>query len=105
MSRISRFRWRMVAILALTLAIVFTLSTSLLASAAGTLTQISSDPYHNKTSQHLTELEPDTVATGKPGAASGECSAPYGAGAAGHVEGRSSYGLEGAARLGLAKST
>ena len=46
------------------LAIVFTLSTSLLASAAGTLTQISSDPYHNKTSQHLTELEPDNFGWG-----------------------------------------
>src|SRR2546425_71845 len=64
MSLISRFRWRMVAILVLPLAIVFTLSSSLLVSAAGTLTQISSDPYHNKTSQHLTELEPDNFGWG-----------------------------------------
>jgi BNR repeat-like domain len=63
MSIISRWRWRSRVILALTLALVFALSTTLLAFAGG-LKQISSDPFTNKTSQHMTELEPDTFAFG-----------------------------------------
>src|SRR5436189_2360627 len=34
------------------------------ASAGATLTRISSDPYTNTTSQHATEVEPDTFASG-----------------------------------------
>jgi hypothetical protein len=64
MSLISRCRWRSRAILALTFSLVFVLSTTLLAYAGGGLKQISSDPFTNKTSQHMTELEPDTFAFG-----------------------------------------
>ncbi len=34
------------------------------AGANVTLTQVSSDPFTNSTSQHATELEPDTFANG-----------------------------------------
>src|SRR5213082_1302861 len=34
------------------------------AAATVTLTQVSSDPYTNSTSQHATEVEPDTFANG-----------------------------------------
>src|SRR2546421_8358700 len=64
MSLISRWRWRSRAMLALTLSLVFVLSTTLLAYAGGGLKQISNDPFTNKTSQHMTELEPDTFAFG-----------------------------------------
>lgn len=46
--------------LAVSLATVFSTSTS----AASRLTQISSDPYTNQTSQHRTEVEPDTYSAG-----------------------------------------
>ena len=45
------------------LALVFTLSSGALAFAAG-LVQISSDPFTNTTSNHKTEVEPDTFAFG-----------------------------------------
>jgi len=45
------------------LALVFTLSSGALTFAAG-LVQISSDPFTNKTSNHKTEVEPDTFAFG-----------------------------------------
>src|SRR5437868_5396467 len=65
MSLISRCRGFAGAFIALILALVFTLSPTLFAFAAGEqLTQISSDPYHNKTSNHKTEVEPDTFAFG-----------------------------------------
>src|SRR5438132_77610 len=64
MSHISRLRWRGSAIIALTLAIVFALSSTLLAFASEQLVQLSSDPYTNKTSQHKTQVEPDTFAFG-----------------------------------------
>ncbi len=57
-------RWRTRAIIALALSLVFTLSSTLLAFAAEPLTQISSDPYTNPTSNHKTEVEPDTFAFG-----------------------------------------
>lgn len=62
-SQHARRRWRTRAILALTLATLFTFLSSSLAYAA-TLIQISSDPYTNSTSQHQTEVEPDTFAFG-----------------------------------------
>ncbi len=34
------------------------------AAASGTLTQLGSDPYTNPTSQHKTEVEPDTFSVG-----------------------------------------
>jgi hypothetical protein len=57
-------RWRTRAIIALALSLVFTLSSTLLAFASEPLTQISSDPYTNPTSNHKTEVEPDTFAFG-----------------------------------------
>src|SRR6266699_655487 len=68
MSVISRYRWRIsirmtLTFSALILALVFTLSAGTLAYAAN-LTQISSDPFTNTTSNHKTEVEPDTFAFG-----------------------------------------
>jgi hypothetical protein len=63
-SRISDFRWRTRAILALTLAILFTLVSTGLVFANVALTQISSDPYTNTTSYHATQVEPDTFSFG-----------------------------------------
>jgi hypothetical protein len=69
MSVISRFRWRSIATafvpLALVLSLVFALSSQTLIFAAGVqLLQLSSDPFTNSTSQHQTEVEPDTFAFG-----------------------------------------
>ncbi len=65
MSFISRFRWPIRTLAAVTLALVFALSSTILAFASVALVQISSDPYTNSTSQHKTEVEPDTFASGK----------------------------------------
>jgi hypothetical protein len=65
MSFISRFRWPIRALAAVTLALVFVLSSTILAFASATLLQLSSDPFTNSTSQHKTEVEPDTFASGK----------------------------------------
>src|SRR5438445_7110124 len=63
-SLISRFRWPLRGLAAVTLALVFALSSTISAFAL-TIVQISSnDPYTNTTSQHATELEPDTFAAG-----------------------------------------
>ena len=70
MKVISRHRRRLsigtaCALLVLILSLVFALSSRSLTRAAGEeLTQISSDPYTNSTSQHKTEVEPDTFAFG-----------------------------------------
>ncbi len=64
MSFISRFRGPMRALVAVTLALVFALATTVLAFASSTLLQLSSDPFTNSTSQHATEVEPDTFASG-----------------------------------------
>src|SRR6266705_6640781 len=63
-SLVSRLRWPMRGLAAMTLALVFALS-STISAFAFTLVQISSDPYTNTTSQHKTEVEPDTFASGK----------------------------------------
>src|SRR6266446_2414353 len=63
-SLISRFRWPMRGLVAMTLALVFALS-STISAFAFTLVQLSSDPYTNPTSQHATEVEPDTLSSGK----------------------------------------
>ena len=68
MSVISRRRWRMSIPLALTLlaliaSLLFALSSRGFTHAAG-LVQISSDPYTNNTSNHKTQVEPDTFAFG-----------------------------------------
>ena len=57
-------RWRTRAIIALFLSLVFALSSTLIAFAAEPLVQISSDPYTNTTSNHKTQVEPDTFAFG-----------------------------------------
>src|SRR3989440_4612557 len=56
--------WRIRAITALLLSLVFAFSSALLAFAAEPLIQLSSDPYHNPDSQHKTQVEPDTFAFG-----------------------------------------
>jgi hypothetical protein len=59
-----RRRWLSQAIIALTLSLLFTLSSTILAFANVTLTRLSTDPYTNSTSQHATEVEPDTFSFG-----------------------------------------
>src|SRR2546423_7584396 len=51
-------RWRR----AVVLAVAGVLTMAGIAGANVALTQVSSDPYTNATSQHATELEPDTFA-------------------------------------------
>ena len=51
-------------LVAFTLALLLTLSPTILAFANVTLLQLSSDPFTNGTSQHKTEVEPDTFAFG-----------------------------------------
>ena len=70
MSVIFRSRWRLsipiaLILLALIVSLVFTLASRGFTHAASEpLIQISSDPFHNKISQHKTEVEPDTFAFG-----------------------------------------
>ena len=66
MSTLSRKLWRSCAALALTAAVMLTLATANLAFAASRppLQRLSSDPYTNTTSQHKTQLEPDTFSYG-----------------------------------------
>ena len=70
-SLISRFRWPMRGLMAMTLALVFALSSTTFAFAQVTLKQISADPFTNPPTsttlydQHKTEVEPDTFAVGK----------------------------------------
>ena len=69
MSVISRRSWRMsiplaLILLALIASLVFALSSRGFTHAAGSLIQISSDPFTNTTSNHKTQVEPDTFAFG-----------------------------------------
>src|SRR5579864_9449702 len=70
MPAIARFRWRFsiataFILLALGLSLVFALFSRAFTNAAGVpLLQLSSDPFTNSTSQHRTEVEPDTLASG-----------------------------------------
>src|SRR5216684_3917349 len=70
MAVIARFRWRFsiataFILLALVLSLVFALSSRAFTFASGVqLLQLSSDPFTNSTSQHRTEVEPDTFASG-----------------------------------------
>src|SRR2546430_17089442 len=64
MSATSRLKRPMRVLAAPTLALLLTLSPTILAFAQVTLLQLSSDPYTNPTSQHKTEVEPDTFAAG-----------------------------------------
>src|SRR3989442_12460511 len=63
-SLIFRFRWPMRGLVAMTLALVFALSSTISAFASVTLLRLSTDPYTNTTSQHATEVEPDTLSSG-----------------------------------------
>src|SRR5215472_2448483 len=56
-------RW-MYALVAVSAALVFTFASSLSALAAVSIVQISSDPYTNSTSQHQTQVEPDSYSFG-----------------------------------------
>jgi hypothetical protein len=63
LSVISQFRKPIRVLVALTLALIFAFSSTILAFAQGAF-QISSDPFTNTTSNHKTEVEPDTFAFG-----------------------------------------
>src|SRR5579885_3636119 len=64
MSFIWGSRARVPVILALMCSLLLALGSSALVLAAEQLTQISSDPYTNPTSNHKTQVEPDTFAFG-----------------------------------------
>ena len=68
MHAISRSGWRTRAALALTftLTLLLSLSSTALAFASGgiKLIRVSQDPYTNKTSEHKTQVEPDTYSSG-----------------------------------------
>src|SRR5579863_798463 len=64
MSRISRARARILVFLAISGSLLLVLFSGSIAFAAEQLTRISSDPYTNSTSNHKTEVEPDTFAFG-----------------------------------------
>jgi hypothetical protein len=64
MSLISQFKWLTHTLVAVTLALLFTLATTISALANVSLLQLSSDPFTNSASQHATEVEPDTFASG-----------------------------------------
>ncbi len=62
----SRRSWPTRVALALTLAVLFSLSATAMAFASGgvKLHQVSQDPYTNQTSEHKTQVEPDTYSSG-----------------------------------------
>jgi hypothetical protein len=64
LSRIFRFSWLTRALLAGCFALLFSLAATLSALASTTLQLLSTDPFANSTSQHATEVEPDTFAFG-----------------------------------------
>src|SRR5437867_2944298 len=71
MAVISRFRWRIsfitvFTLVALILSFLSAVSSAAYSHAAGeALIRISTDPFTNSTSQHKTELEPDSYAFGQ----------------------------------------
>jgi BNR repeat-like domain len=67
MSFLSRYRWLTSVTLVLALAFTFALTSAVSASTAApgvSLQPLSSDPYTNSTSQHQSEVEPDSYANG-----------------------------------------
>src|SRR5713226_771713 len=65
MSVFSRSRWLTYAALILSLVLSFALTAGVFVFAAGSSPlQLSSDPYTNTTSQHQTEVEPDSYSNG-----------------------------------------
>ena len=61
---LTRFKWQLRAIFALTCLCTFTFASARLDFAAVTLIQLSTDPYTNSSSQHQTEVEPDVFSYG-----------------------------------------
>src|SRR5437764_5153571 len=62
---LSRSRWKIGTMFAIALVLGFTISSAVFASRVGnTLLQVSSDSYTNSTSQHSTEVEPDSYSNG-----------------------------------------
>src|SRR5215471_14196274 len=62
---LSRLRWHAFALTLLSFVFIFTFSSTAFASVtAQSLFQISRDPYTNSTSQHQTEVEPDSYSNG-----------------------------------------
>ena len=62
---LSRSRWKIGTMFAIVLVLGFTISSAVFASrVSSTLLQVSSDPYTNSTSQHSTEVEPDSYSNG-----------------------------------------
>src|ERR1700736_1305526 len=67
MSVFSRSRWLTYSALILSLVLSFALTAGVFVFAPGaTPLQLSSDPYTNTTSQHQTEVEPDSYSHGSP---------------------------------------
>jgi hypothetical protein len=67
MLAISRSGWRARAAIAVFVALLLTFTSTVLAFASGggvTLKELSKDPYTNKSSQHKTQVEPDTLSYG-----------------------------------------
>ncbi len=64
LSHISRMSWRVRAVFIITATLLLALPATIFVSAAGGLTQLSTDPYTNTTSQHKTEVEPDNFTFG-----------------------------------------
>jgi len=62
-AHVSRFKWQIRIFVALTFSLLFVLSSTVAAFAAS-LVQLSTDPYTNTSSQHQTEVEPDTYSFG-----------------------------------------
>ncbi|HET9921321.1 MAG TPA: sialidase family protein [Ktedonobacteraceae bacterium] len=64
MSIVFRSRWWPYVALAVTLILGLVLSSRVFAAGAAATVQVSSDPYTNSTSQHQTEVEPDSYSYG-----------------------------------------
>src|SRR5205807_7979185 len=64
MSRISRFKWLTRTLVAVPIALLLALATTISAFASASLLQLSTDTFTNSASQHKTEVEPDTFDAG-----------------------------------------
>src|SRR5947209_16644304 len=64
MSRIPHFKWLNRTLVAVPIALLLALATTISAFASASLLQLSTDTFTNSASQHKTEVEPDTFAAG-----------------------------------------
>src|SRR6266699_2970637 len=80
---IARTTWPIRILIALSLALMFALSSTILAFADVNLIQLSSDPLTNSTGQHQTEVEPDTFAFGSTLVSAFQVGRAFGGGASG----------------------